>query len=331
MKNIIKSYLRPFKVRTKDVLAHLFYTMLFLSYRKKKRNTKYYCSICAIFKDESLYLKEWIEYHLMIGFDHLYLYNNFSSDSYLEVLRPYIDKGLVTLTEWPIKYGQISAYEDCANKYRNENHWIMFLDIDEFVCPREETDIKKWLKRFERYPAVKMYWLMFGTNGLIEGNPNKLVIEQYICSWDALRSTGKVIWNTDFEPAEVYHEHLFCYYKIFGLTFRLPMINEALHFINYSTAEKLPKHNTIQINHYWSKSMNEYLDKINKGDVYSEDNDTRRHKLDFFYWHEHHNVREEKTIFRFLAELKVRMGFVDLRFSRNDVSSSQNNHSDDIS
>ena len=38
---------------------------------------KYYCSICAIFRDEGTYLKEWIEYHRIIGIDHFYLYNNF--------------------------------------------------------------------------------------------------------------------------------------------------------------------------------------------------------------------------------------------------------------
>ena len=316
MKNIRKTYLRPIKVRTMDMLAHLFYKLLFLPYRQKSRDTEYYSSICAIFKDEALYMREWIEYHLMIGIEHIYLYNNFSSDNYLEILRPYIDKEVVTLTEWPVKYGQISAYEDCAKRFRNDSKWILFLDLDEFVCPKDVTDINLWLKRYERYPAVKMYWLMFGTNGIIKADPNKLVIEQYTCSWEKMRNTGKVAWNTDFEPHEVYHEHFFCCYKLFGIKFRLPMINEALHFIRYSTSEKIPQKNTIQLNHYWSKSMNEYLDKINKGDVYSEENDSRRHKLDFFYWHEYQNVREEKTIFRFLAELKVRMGLVDLRFSR---------------
>lgn len=316
MKNIRKAYLRPIKVRTKDILAHLFYTLLFLPYRKKTRDTKYYSSICAIFKDEAPYMREWIEYHLMIGFDHIYLYNNFSSDNYLEILQPYIDKEVVTLTEWPVQYGQISAYEDCAKRFRNESKWILFLDLDEFVCPKDVTDIKIWLRRFERYPAVKMYWLMFGTNGIIKGDSNKLVIEQYTCSWNQLRNTGKVAWNTDFEPHEVYNEHLFCKYKFCGRTYRLPMINESFHFIAFSTAEKIPTNNTLQVNHYWSKSIIEYIGKTNRGDAFSAEYDVRRLEHDFFYWHEYQNVREEKTIFRFLAELKVRMGLVDFQFSR---------------
>lgn len=311
-----RAMLRPLKVRCMDVSSHLFYSMLFAFHRGRKRDAKYYCSICAIFKDEAPYLREWLEYHLLVGVDHFYLYNNFSSDNYKDILAAYTEKGIVTLVEWPVKYGQVSAYEDCGKRYAQESRWILFLDLDEFVCPTIETSVGTWLKRFERYPAVKMYWLLFGTNGIIDADSEKLVIEQYTCSWAKLRNVGKVAWNTDFVPHEVYHEHLFCKYKALGQVWRLPMVNEARHFIAYPTAERVPRRNTIQLNHYWSKSLREYISKINKGDVLSAENDLRRLDLDFFYWHEHQNVREEKTIFRFLIALKVRMGKANIQFGR---------------
>src|SRR5262245_60313739 len=46
-------------------------------------------AIAAIFCNEADYLKEWIEFHLMVGFDKLFLYNNNSSDNFLPILRPY--------------------------------------------------------------------------------------------------------------------------------------------------------------------------------------------------------------------------------------------------
>lgn len=54
-------------------------------------------AICALFKNEAPFLREWIEYHLMIGVSHLYLYNNCSSDNYLAILKPYIKSGVVEL------------------------------------------------------------------------------------------------------------------------------------------------------------------------------------------------------------------------------------------
>ncbi len=56
-------------------ILDIFYWML-LSCARVKTNSgggKYYFSICAIFKDESLSIKEWIEYHKLIGVEHFYL------------------------------------------------------------------------------------------------------------------------------------------------------------------------------------------------------------------------------------------------------------------
>jgi len=41
-----------------------------------KRKMKYRISLCLIFKNEAPFLKEWLDYHLSIGIDHFYLYNN---------------------------------------------------------------------------------------------------------------------------------------------------------------------------------------------------------------------------------------------------------------
>ena len=51
------------------------------------QNFNNYFSICMNFKDEAIYLKDWVEYHLSIGVDHFYLYNNESSDNFLEILK----------------------------------------------------------------------------------------------------------------------------------------------------------------------------------------------------------------------------------------------------
>lgn len=53
-----------------------------------------YLSICAIFRNEADYLKEWIEFHRLVGVEHFFLYNNFSEDAYLSILGDYIGQGL---------------------------------------------------------------------------------------------------------------------------------------------------------------------------------------------------------------------------------------------
>ena len=76
-------------------IRYIRYAMSFLclNMQKKtgKQQKKYTVAVCAIFKNESVFLKEWLEYHLLIGVEHFYLYNNFSEDNYQDILAPYLD------------------------------------------------------------------------------------------------------------------------------------------------------------------------------------------------------------------------------------------------
>src|SRR6185437_4229751 len=47
---------------------------------------KYPLAVCAIFREEAPFLDEWIAFHHGIGVRHFYLYNNFSSDHFRQVL-----------------------------------------------------------------------------------------------------------------------------------------------------------------------------------------------------------------------------------------------------
>ncbi|MFO1028949.1 MAG: glycosyltransferase family 2 protein [Acetobacteraceae bacterium] len=44
-------------------------------------------AICAIFKNEASYLLEWIAYPRAIGFDHIVLYDNASTDGGAALIR----------------------------------------------------------------------------------------------------------------------------------------------------------------------------------------------------------------------------------------------------
>ena len=57
---------------------------------------KGYLSVCAIYKNEARYLAEWLEFHLLAGVEHFFLYDNNSTDDHREVLAPYLRAGVVT-------------------------------------------------------------------------------------------------------------------------------------------------------------------------------------------------------------------------------------------
>lgn len=294
-------------------ILYLPFHIIFVLNKKRIKKKQYYFCVCGIFRNEAHYLKEWIEYYKLIGTDHIYLYNNFSDDNYMEILQPYISDGYITLTDWPHQYAQMAAYEDCYRKYRDKTYWLTFIDIDEFICPKYEMSIKEWIKKYEGYPAVMMYWQMFGTCGIMKPNYDKLVIEQFTSSWNKLDGIGKHIFCThrEFEPSNIYHHHIFVKYQILGMTFKIPMITENKYFLFFPNIYKPPYKNTIQINHYFSKSYDEYKQKILKGDAAREDNIEIRKEEKFFINHERWNICENRVIYRFLTQLKCRMNKKD--------------------
>ena len=84
--------------KVKRVFFLLFFSMCFSCFARQKM---YELSACAVIKNEAKYIKEWIEFHRIVGVEHFYLYNNGSTDRIYKVLRPYIRQGIVTLVEWP--------------------------------------------------------------------------------------------------------------------------------------------------------------------------------------------------------------------------------------
>lgn len=65
-----------------------------LNYVDKTIREKVYISIVAIFKDETD-IVDWINYHIKIGVERFYLYDNDSLDDYETILKDYIQSGVV--------------------------------------------------------------------------------------------------------------------------------------------------------------------------------------------------------------------------------------------
>lgn len=272
----------------------------------RQSNKKYNVSICAIFKDEAVYFKEWIEYHKLIGVDHFYLYNNFSSDNFQEILKPYIDCQLVTLIDWPVKFGQGKAYEDCYLNYRQHTNWITFLDIDEFICPKWDLKIDSWLANYIKYPSIAVYWKMFGTSGKVNRSEGSLVIEEFINCWPKFSDVTKVFFNTNFRVSNFSDMHtMSALLNIFSFNVVIPPINEFYKVLKYGiyfrAGFKTLESFTLQINHYWSKSLNDYETRKS---IRGVPHLNQPRDLEVFFIHETNNTSSDFTIWRYLIKLK---------------------------
>lgn len=300
LKEILRWLLTPFHAYTAKVFI--------LLHRKPKKEYKYEVSICGLFKNEGRFLKEWLDFHIAVGVDHFYMYNNNSDDNYLDVLNDYIEKGIVDLIDWPQKFPQMPAYKHCFDNRKNESRWIGYIDIDEFVCPKFESDIKKWLVKYSKYPSVLLYWKVFGTSGVLVHDDNRLVIEQYTSCYDKPTTFSKLFINTKFNFVTFKSPHIlnasinFC-----GISLYIPPVNEYKKFICFGL-HRVPffkKEITIQINHYWSKAYDIFVyNKTVRSDVFSEENE-KYDKYSLLEPSENLCIVKDYTIQRFLLKIKL--------------------------
>jgi hypothetical protein len=76
---------------------------------------KHFLVGCILFKNEEKYIKEWLVYHQIAGFDHMYMYNHMSSDHSLQVLQPFVDQGFVTVLPWDGAPGKVQTEQVYAH------------------------------------------------------------------------------------------------------------------------------------------------------------------------------------------------------------------------
>lgn len=220
---------------------------------------KHYLAVCAIAKDEGTYFKEWIEWHQSMGVDKFYIYDNESTDCTKEVLKPYIDSGLVEYTYFPGHRKQLAAYDDCLDRHRMEARWIAFIDLDEFIVPVKDKNIKDFLHRFEKFSAVEINWLVYGSGGAKKRTPGTMM-ERFKCHSKPDHYLNRHV-KSIVNPRRVYtmigcHEVA----RISGITADSHGNPVKKHF-----REREPQQDVIRINHYAVRSYEEFVEKQARG------------------------------------------------------------------
>lgn len=310
-KNFI--YDNAVRMGIKHYIKEMLYAVKSAGYRmqdtpkdKHSERKKYEVSICAIFKNEGRYLKEWLEFHKIVGVDHFFLYNNNSEDDYMRILKPYIEQGIVDLVQWEKNQAQMEAYEDCIKNYSELTDWIGFIDIDEFIVPIEDDSIKDFLYKFDNKGSVMIYWKMFGTSGKIGRNMTDLVTESFHVSWSKHVNIGKCFYNTKFGYAYGCNKNSTLHHCLWtkNRDKLIPPVNCFGKYVFMGMHKSGGRDFPIQINHYFTKSYNEYALKRAKGDVYFKINP---HDEEYFYEHEMKCTSTDYSIYKYLIKLKLAM------------------------
>ena len=229
----------------------------------------YDLAIVAIMKNEGHYVKEWIDYHLLAGVNHFYIYDNESTDNFKEVLQPYIDAGVVTYKFYPGRGRQYEAYNEAFKNYRFFCRYMAFIDSDEFIFPKSHATISEVVDDvFSDNPdagGLGINWHTFGSNYQDKAYYSKGVLERFNRCANQPDLHVKTIAN----PRKIkifLNPHFAIYFE------SCYALNENKNFQSGPFNEP-PTYNKIVINHYHKKSHEEWIKKVGRG---NPDNSPKR-------------------------------------------------------
>ena len=245
---------------------------------------------CLCFKNSSSYLAEWLAYYRALGVERFYLYDNGSSDDYLRIIRPYLERGLAVLKVWPGRAQQEVIYQHCLYTRRDEAEWIAFPDDDEFFYPTLDADLPSALQRFEAHAGVAASWFLFGSSHH-QARPPGLVIESYTWRCTQPDTHVKCVVRPKRVRGPLYIGHAFICEPGFDVVdeHQRP-VTDCPH--THASGD------ILRLNHYATKSLSELRERRMR--PRADSGKVTEHPLELWeFWARDWNQVEDRGILRF--------------------------------
>lgn len=249
--------------------------------------------LCALAKNEHLYINEWVNHYLKLGVDKIFIFDNDNKDA--PYIGDYIDKECLPKIRIINARGvhrpkmQHDFYTNFYNIQKDNFDWCIFCDVDEFLVGID--NIKDFLRqeKFRTFEQIRIKWKLFGDDNLITRDTSKPVLGAFkrvitsslnndLITKGTLENQGKAIVRGHMKDIWVRSPHFAIHKPNRLLRSCLPNGKECYSCVQIT--EDYSKE-TVFFNHYMTKSLSEFINqKLDRGDaIFSE----RQIKLNY-YW-----------------------------------------------
>lgn len=228
--------------------------------------------VCTIARDEEFYIDEWIKYNLALGFSHIYIYDNGTSNNLKSK-----NSNQVTVIYFPGENQMLTSRDIFLLQYKNKHKWVAHIDVDEFIVLKKHKSIIDFLNEYDDCDSIALNWIMFGTSN------QKYFVDEPV--------TKRFLYCTN-KP----NHHFKCISKINSIAKCInshkPLLNKgSVYDTNRKIINGFFNHdgdsNIACIHHYFTKSEEELRKKILRGqpdetpkrelslldDIHTKDND----------------------------------------------------------
>lgn len=250
---------------------------------EKRNNIK--VLLCTIVKEENNYLQEFIDYYRNLGFTNIVLYDNNDIDGEKINIKNNEDEFVIIENIRGVQFCQFKAYNHCWKKYKTQYDWIAFFDVDEYLYFNiwQISSINDFLNLniFNNYDCIKINWKTYGDNDQekVENNnysitrfKEPLPIDLKINNFE-FNSHVKVIVRCK-NNLNVYWDNPHC------CKGNLRYCNNNGQSIYFGFFER-PDYTLAELRHYYTKTIDEYINKIDRG--YPDTNRNKKEQLYNFF------------------------------------------------
>jgi hypothetical protein len=197
----------------------------------------------------------------MIGIDHFIILDNNSSDNIFEVSDKFINAGFLTLLRFPHEIrAQMDGYQS-VRPFLSAFDWVLVLDPDEFLDLKQYRSIQDYIDTFPTdVSAIQFPWLIYNYSGHVN-SPEGLVTQSFTY-------INKPSTNVTFKSLT----------KVSALkSFGTPHHNDVTEgrvmsssYVDLNKAEASKSNFDFDfsapcVNHYYTKSFQEFQEKVNRG------------------------------------------------------------------
>lgn len=257
--------------------------------------------IFTVIKDEQDYLNDFIRYHLGIGIDFIFIYEDIDSASHSYITERYKDNVTLSSVSELVPIDDIMRLKKEGKGYQvlyikkglsyiHDNFdydWCFSIDCDEFITPTEP--FPSLLSDYSNYDGIMLHWKNYGCSDHIK----KPIYDKPI--WE-IYDKECLYFKTD----EKYCNCTKMCYNMKRFQDRFISLACGIHVglcnyvrPNYTWDRTKPCFDRIYIRHYITKSFEEYMWKITKRGMTFENH---RKVDDFFDAHPELTEKREEIV-----------------------------------
>jgi len=281
--NIIKIFL----IKLNLILILYFLNIIFINKQNlnfkinnEEINLKINVCLCTLGKNENRYIREFVQHYEKYDVDKIFLYDNndIEGERFEDVIKDYIEKGFVKVLNWRgITKGIYKIMNNCYKSNYNKYDWLIFYEIDEFIHLYKHKSIKKFLnkKKFKDCQVIYLNLVCHTDNNLLYYQ-NKSLFKRFPHVNKKIKLEVKSIVRGFIPKLTINHLHT-CNNRLINCN----GFGHKNKIVSIFSTERDFKY--YYIDHFYSKSTEEFINKLKRGDLYKVSISYYLHKIYKYY------------------------------------------------